>query len=60
MVERGTELGLASEALFDVHRAVGVQALHGDLPRETLVLAEEDRGHTAGAEMPDYPIAAVK
>ena len=60
MVQRGAELRLAVEALFDVDRAVGVQALDGDLAAEALVLAQEDRGHAAGAEMPDYPIAAVE
>ena len=60
MVERRTELRLALEALLHIDRAVGMQALHGNLPREALVLAQEDRGHATGAEMPDHPIAAVK
>jgi hypothetical protein len=38
VVQRGAELGLAVEALLDVQRAVGVQALHRDLAREALVL----------------------
>jgi hypothetical protein len=59
VVQRCPELRLAVEALLDVDRAIGVQALDGDLAAETLVLAEEDRGHAAGAEVPDYPIAAV-
>ncbi len=60
VVQRCAELRLAGEALLDVGRAVGVQALDGNLAAETLVLAEEDGGHAAGAEVPDYPITAVK
>ena len=60
VVQRCAELRLAGEALLDVDGAVGVQALDGHLAAEALVLAEEDRGHAAGPQMPDYPIAAVK
>ena len=60
VVERRSELRLAREALLDVDRAVGMQALDGNLPSEALVLAEEDRRHAARAEVPEYPIAAVE
>jgi hypothetical protein len=36
-----------------------VQALHGDLAAEALVLAQENGRHAPGAEVPDHPIAAV-
>ena len=60
VVQRCAELRLPVEALFDVHRAIGVQALYGHLAAQPLVLAQEDRGHAAGAEVPDYPIPVVK
>ena len=60
MVQRGSELRLAGEALLHVHRAIGMQALDGNLPSEALVLTEEDRRHTARAEVPQYPIAVIK
>ena len=60
VVQRRSELCLASEALLDVDRAVGMQALDGNLPSESLVLTEEDRRHAARAEVPQYPVAAVE
>jgi hypothetical protein len=59
MVQRRPELRLAVEALCDVLRAIGVQALHGHLAAEPLVLAQENGGHASRAEMPDYPIPVV-
>jgi hypothetical protein len=60
VVERGAELRLACEALFDVHRAVGMQSLDRDLARQALVLAQENRRHAARAQVPNHPIAAVQ
>ena len=60
MVQRRSELCLTSEALLDVDRAVGMQALDGNLPSESLVLTEEDRRHAARAEVSQYPVAAVE
>ena len=60
VVERRSELRLAGEALLHVDRAVGMQALDGHLPSESLVLTEEDRCHAARAEVSQYPVAAIK
>ena len=60
MVQRRAELRLAREALLHIDGAVGMQALYGNLAREALVLAQDDRRHATGAEMPQYAVAAIK
>src|SRR5829696_3010888 len=60
VVQRRSELRLTVEAQLYVDRAVGMQALYRHPPAETLVLAQEDGRHPARAEVPQYPIAAIK
>ena len=40
--------------------AIVTGAAHGLGRIEALVLAQEDRGHATGAEMPQYAVAAVE
>jgi hypothetical protein len=60
VVERSAELRLAQEALLHVVRAVGVEALDGDLAAEPLVLTQQDVRHPAQAEWPQHPITPVQ
>ena len=57
MVQRGSELRLANEALLGVGRAVGMQSLDRDLTVEALVPAQQHGRHSPGAQMPEHAVA---